>query len=50
MYVCKCTKMKKKNRFSDDDFIYCLNYLPTLNVSVFECENIKTLSGPLIVK
>ena len=33
--------MKKNTKSSEDNFIYSLNHLPTLNVSVFKCENIK---------
>ena len=34
----------EKTLFSEDDFIYSLIYLPTLNISVFKCVNIKPSS------
>ena len=44
-----CMKMYKYEKItsSGDDFIYSLNYLPTLNASVFEYENIKPSWGHL---
>ena len=41
----KMYEYEKAARFSEDDLIYAVNYLPTLNVSVFKSENIKPLSG-----
>ena len=35
----------KNTKSLEDDFIYNLNYLPMLNVSVFQYENIKPSSG-----
>ena len=37
--VCVC--VRRHTRSSEDDFFYNVNYLPTLNISVFNCESIK---------
>ena len=43
-----CIKMYKYENWSlEDDFIYSLNYMPMLNVSVFECIDIELSSSRL---
>ena len=41
----KIYKYLKNARYSNDDFVYIFNHLPSLNASVFKSENFKPSSG-----
>ena len=42
--------MQKNTRFSEDDSLSSLNYLPPLDISLFECGNIKSSSNHKLFK